>query len=87
MLAYTSSYQKWLLVVKDDVSNFYNMFFWHSMQTMNSILTETETRQIFFSHVCNGKKIRELFASTLDEIAASVKCVPSIIVVLNAKLT
>ena len=57
------------------------------MQTMNSILTETETRQIFFSHVCNGKKIRELFASTLDEIAASVKCVPSIIVILNAKLT
>ena len=41
----------------------------------------------FFSYVCNGKKIKELFASTLNEIAASVRCVSSIIVVLNTKLT
>ena len=41
----------------------------------------------FFSYVCNGKKIKELFASTLNEITASVRCVSSIIVVLNAKLT
>ena len=41
----------------------------------------------FFSYVCNGKKIKELFASTLIGMTASVRCVPSIIVVLNAKLT
>ena len=41
----------------------------------------------FFSYVCNGKRIKELFASTLDRITASVRCVSSIIVVLNAKLT
>ena len=39
----------------------------------------------FFSYVCNGKKIKELFASTLDRIPISVRCVSSIIVVLNAK--
>ena len=31
------------------------------------------------------KKIQELFASTLNGIPASVRCVSSIIVVLNAK--
>ena len=31
-------------------------------------------------------KIKELFASTLNRIAASVRCVSSVIVVLNAKL-
>ena len=41
----------------------------------------------FFSYVCNGKKIKELFASTLNGRTASVRCVSSIIVVLNAKLT
>ena len=41
----------------------------------------------FFSYVCNGKKIKELFTSTLNGIPASVRCVSSIIVVLNAKLT
>ena len=41
----------------------------------------------FFSYVCNDKKIKELFASTLNGITASVRCVSSIIVVLNAKLT
>ena len=39
----------------------------------------------FFSDVCNGKKIKELFASTLNETLASVRCVSSMIVVLNAK--
>ena len=34
-----------------------------------------------------AKKIKELFASTLNGITASVRCVSSIIVVLNAKLT
>ena len=41
----------------------------------------------FFSYVCNGKKNKELFASTLNGITASVRCVSSITVVLNAKLT
>ena len=40
---------------------------------------------IFFSYVCNGKKIKELFASILNRKPASVKCVSSMIVVLNAK--
>ena len=35
----------------------------------------------FFSYVCNGKKIKELFASTLDGIPISVSFM---IVVLNA---
>ena len=39
----------------------------------------------FFSYVCNGKKIKELFASTLNGILPRVKCVSSMIVVLNAK--
>ena len=39
----------------------------------------------FFSYVCNGKKIEELFASTLNGIPASVRCVSSVTVVLNAK--
>ena len=38
------------------------------------------------SYVCNAKKTRELFTSTLNGIAASVRCVSSIIVILNAKL-
>ena len=41
---------------------------------------------IFFSYVCNGKKIKELFASTLDGTIASVRCVSSMIVVLNARI-
>ena len=39
----------------------------------------------FFSYVCNGKKIKELFAFTLDRIAISVRCVSSMIVVVNAE--
>ena len=38
-----------------------------------------------FSYVCNGKEIKELFTSTLDGILMSVRCVSSIIFVLNAK--
>ena len=37
--------------------------------------------------VCNGKKIQELFASTLNEIPASVRCEFSMMVVLNAKFS
>ena len=40
---------------------------------------------IFFSYVCNSKKIKELFASTLNGIPASVRCVSSMILVLNAE--
>ena len=38
----------------------------------------------FFSYVCNGKKIKESFASTLNGKPISVRCVSSMIVVLNA---
>ena len=41
----------------------------------------------FFSHVCNGKKIKELFVSSLIGITADVKCASSIILVLNGELT
>ena len=41
---------------------------------------------IFFSYVCNDKKIKELFASTLYGITASVRFVSFIVVVLNSKL-
>ena len=41
----------------------------------------------FFSYVCNSKTIKELSASTLNGITARVRCVSSMIVVLNAKLT
>ena len=40
---------------------------------------------IFFSYVCNGNKSKELFASTLNGIPISVRCVSSMIVVINAK--
>ena len=39
----------------------------------------------FFSYVCNGEKSKELFAFTLNGIPISVRCVSSIIVVINAK--
>ena len=39
----------------------------------------------FFLVCLEWQKIKELFASTLNEITASVRCVSSIIVVLNAK--
>ena len=36
-------------------------------------------------NVCNGKKIEELFASSLNGIPASVRCVSSVTVILNPK--
>ena len=42
---------------------------------------------IFFPYVCNVKKIKELFASFLIGITASVRCVSFIILVLNGELT
>ena len=40
----------------------------------------------FFLVCCNDNKIKELFASTINEITASVRCVSTMIAVLNAKL-
>ena len=60
---------------------YYRYVFRQGIINMNKNLNSA----IFFSYVCNGKKIKELFASTLNGIAASVRCVSSIIVVLNAK--
>ena len=48
-------------------------------------MTRNGNQANFFSYVSNGKKIKELFASTLNETLASVRCVSSMIVVLNAK--
>ena len=39
----------------------------------------------FFSYVCNGKKIKELFASTSDRKPISVRCVSSMIAVFKDK--
>ena len=36
-------------------------------------------------YVCNGKKSKELFASPLNRITVSVRCVSSMIDVINAK--
>ena len=41
----------------------------------------------FFSYVRNDKKSKELFASFLNRITASVRRVSSMIAVINAKLT
>ena len=62
---------------------------WHNLLQGNYRLTGTETEQFFSAnlYVCNGKKIKELFVSTLNEKNANVRCVSSMIVVLNAKLT
>ena len=46
-----------------------------------------KTRQFFFSYVWNGKKIKELFAYTLDRIPISVRCVSSMIAVFNDKFS
>ena len=45
-----------------------------------------EIRQIFFLVSLQLQKKLKLFASTLNGITASVRCVSSMIVVLNAKL-
>ena len=47
-------------------------------------LNRTRNSANFFSYVC---KSVQLFASTLNKIPASVRCVSFIIVALNAKLT
>ena len=52
---------------------------------MNINMNRNGNSANFFSNVCNSKKIKELFASTLNELAASVRCVSSTIIVLNAK--
>ena len=44
----------------------------------------TETRQIFSRMFVMANKFYELFASILNGIPASVRCVSSTIVVLNA---
>ena len=44
-----------------------------------------ETWQIFSRMFVMAKEIKELFAYTLNRILASVKCVSSMIVILNAK--
>ena len=40
-------------------------------------MNRNENSANFFSYVCNSKKIKELFASTLDRIPISVRCVSS----------
>ena len=49
-------------------------------------MNRNENSANLFSYVCNGKKIKELFASTLDGIPISVRCASFLIVVLNAKV-
>ena len=53
----------------------------------NYRLKRNENSANFFSSVYNSIKIKELFAPTLNGITASVKCVSSMIVVLNAKFS
>ena len=48
-------------------------------------MNRNENSANVFTYVCIGKKIKELFASTLDKIHISVRCVSSMIVVLTAK--
>ena len=48
------------------------------------VLTGMQTRQLFCRMFVMAEKIKELFASTLNGITASVICVSSMIVVLNA---
>ena len=66
----------------------YNVLYYVNKKAKYGIIDckGTETQQIFFSYACNGKKIKELFASSLNGIAASVRCVSSKTVGLNAKL-
>ena len=48
-------------------------------------MNRNENSAYFFSYVFNSKKIKELFASTLNGIPAIVRCMSPTIVVLNAK--
>ena len=40
---------------------------------------------MFFSYVCNSKKIGELFTPTLNGMAVAVRCVSFTIVILNTR--
>ena len=45
-------------------------------QRKQFLITDAQAQGIIvFSYVCNGKKIKELFASALNGIAACVRCV------------
>ena len=57
------------------------------IESRNYKLNKNGNSENLLSYVCNGQKIEGLFASTLNGIAASVKCMTSIIVVQNAKLS
>ena len=59
--------------------------FLHLLQQGIINMNRNAKAAIFFSYVCNDKKIQELFASNLNGIPASVRCVSSMIVILNAK--
>ena len=48
-------------------------------------MNRNENSAILFSYVYNGKKSKELFASTVNGITASVRCVSSMMVVINGK--
>ena len=48
--------------------------------------TRKETWQKFFSYVCNRNFFSKLFTPTFNGITASVRCVSSILVILNARL-
>ena len=48
------------------------------IKARNYRLNRNGNSAIVFSYVCNDEKIEELFASTLNEIAANVRCVSSI---------
>ena len=56
-------------------------------QSRNYRLKRNGNSANFFPYVCNDKKTKELFASTLNRIAAGVRYVSSMIAVLNTKLT
>ena len=60
-------------------------YFCTSMQEIIN-MNRNGNSAIFVLYVCNCKKIKKLFASTLNGITASVRRVSFIIVVLNAKL-
>ena len=59
----------------------------YSVQPRNYSSYRNGNSANFFSYVCNGKKFKELFASTLNGVTASVRYVSSMIVVPNGKLT
>ena len=69
------------------LNNFFMSTKTNSKRARNYSLNRNGNSANFFSYVCNNRKIKELFASTLNRIAVSVRCGSSIIVVLNAKLT